>query len=205
LLAYGGYFTVLFLEVSALGSWYFNQSLGFALFLFVLSTTIGAKSTASFQWSIVPLSLALLVGAGLCFLKIGWAHSSDPTKAMGDWLAQNISPTAVIFQRDGAGAVSYFARRHIINGDGLVNNMPYQLMLRSGRLCQYLKDQKVQYIVSNTFINSTGKVQDFIFMWTKGVESIALTNVEPSKALFSSPPKPIYRVFELSDAASYCP
>jgi hypothetical protein len=207
-LSYGAYFLVLFVQVSALGSWYFNQAMGLALFLYALSTiAISSKdsiSTRAFNVAVMPLVLALLMGASLWVVKFGWANSSGPTKEMGEWLAANTPTDAVIFQRDGAGAVSYFARRHIINGDGLVNNMPYQVMLRSGKLCQYLQEQKVQYLVTNVFVNQAGNLQDFIYLWTKGVDSIALTNVSPSKALYASPSAPIYRVFKIADAASYC-
>lgn len=220
LVAYCTYFLVLFLGVSALGSWYFNQALGFSLFLYTLSTARLSKShqdnfatsddrntnqsTLSLLWLLTPLGCALLLGILLWILKFGWANSSGPTREMGEWLAANTPADAVIFQRDGAGAVSYFAQRHIINGDGLVNNMPYQVMLRSGKLCQYLQEQKVQYLVTNVFVNQAGNLQDFIYLWTKGVDSVALTNVSPSKALYSSPSMPTYRAFKISDAASYC-
>lgn len=221
LLAYSAYFLVLFLEVSALGSWYFNQALGFALFLYALSTVRlsapdlddAATSTSqnarqfalSTVWSLTPLGSTLVLGGLLWILKFGWAHSSDPTKEMGQWLAANTAPDTVIFQRDGAGAVSYFAQRHIINGDGLVNNMPYQVMLRSGKLCQYLQEQKVQYIVTNVFMNQAGLIEDFIYLWTKGVDAIPLTRVTPDKALFSSPSSPTYHVFKMPDAVTVCP
>lgn len=220
LLAYCAYFLVLFLEVSALGSWYFNQALGFSLFLYTLSTARLSRShqdnfvtsddrntnqsTLSLLWLLTPLGSALLLGILLWILKFGWANSSGPTREMGEWLAANTPADAVIYQRDGAGAVSYFAQRHIINGDGLVNNMPYQVMLRSGKLCQYLQEQKVQYLVTNVFVNQAGNLQDFIYLWTKGVDSIPLTNVSPSKALYASPSMPTYRAFKISDAASYC-
>lgn len=220
LLAYGAYFLVLFLEVSALGSWYFNQALGFALFLYALSTVrpspfyLGGSTTSINQndsqfalssvWLLTPLCGVLVLGALLWILKFGWAHSSDPTKEMGQWLAANTPADAVIFQRDGAGAVSYFAQRHIINGDGLVNNMPYQVMLRSGKLCQYLQEQKVQYIVTNVFVNKAGLIEDFIYLWTKGGDAIPLTRVSPTKALFASPSAPTYRIFTVADAVTVC-
>ena len=221
LLAYSAYFLVLFLEVSALGSWYFNQALGFALFLYALSTVRlsppyldssassntqnASQSALSSVWMCTPLCGALILGALLWIVKFGWGHSSDPTKEMGQWLAANTAVDAVIFQRDGAGAVSYFASRHIINGDGLVNNMPYQVMLRSGKLCQYLQEQKVQYLVTNVFINKAGLIEDFIYLWTKGVDAIPLTRVSPAKVLFASPSVPTYRVFTVADAVTDCP
>lgn len=219
LLAYSAYFVVLFLEVSALGSWYFNQAIGFSLFLFTLST-VGLTSSPSKDlassiksanhpvvsslWVLAPLACALVLGMLLWTIKFTGAHSSDSTKEMGEWLAVHTAPGAVIFQRDGAGAVSYFAARHIINGDGLVNNMSYQVMLRSGKLCQYLQEQGVQYIVTNTATNAAGKVQDFIALWTKGLTAVPLTMVAPQLALYTSQALPIYRVFTANTAAPQC-
>ena len=220
-LAYGAYFAVLFLEVSALGSWYFNQALGLSAFLYALSfskegTLLQSSNSLHHQgparssmglWpfiSLPPLLLAFGVGAILFVTKFSWAHSSDATKEIGDWIYGNTKLDAVIFQRDGAGAVSYFAQRSIINGDGLVNNMQYQVMLRSGKLCNYLNDQKVAYIVSNTDVGSTGQIQDYIFLWTKGLTSLPLTNVAPSLALYTTQASPHYRIFQVADAVTVC-
>jgi hypothetical protein len=203
LLSYSAYFAVLFLEVSALGSWYFNQALGLSVFLYALTLSQSGPGSKSKMW-FMPLILAFAIGGALFIAKFFWAHSSAATKEIGDWIYQNNLPNTVIFQRDGAGAVSYFAQRHIINGDGLVNNMQYQVMLRSGKLCDYLKEQKVQYIVSNTFTNSANQVQDYIFLWTKGLTSIPLTDVAASKALYSTNSKPHYRLFRIEDAGTGC-
>ena len=209
-LAYTAYFAVLFLEVSALGSWYFNQALGLSLFLYALAyqhhrqPLLITSQNSVHTFSYLPLLLALGIGVALFSSKWMWAHSSDATREMGQWLAANTKSSDVIFQRDGAGAVSYFAQRPIINGDGLVNNMQYQVMLRTGRLCHYLKDQKVQYLVSNTFVNTSGLIQDYIFLWTKGLVSLPLTNVAPSVALYTTNANPQYRVFRLAEAGTGC-
>lgn len=202
-LAYSAYFGVLFLEVSALGSWYFNQALGLSAFLFALSCTC-VSSRAHSRLSLIPLLVALAIGATLFVSKLFWAHSSDATREIGEWIYSHTDPKTVIFQRDGAGAVSYFAQRPIINGDGLVNNMHYQMMLRTGRLCDYLKEQSVQYVVSNTDVGATGQIQDYIFLWTKGMTSLPLTNVPPDLALYTTQTLPYYRIFRLSDAVRVC-
>ena len=203
LLAYGAYFTVLFLEVSALGSWYFNQALGLAIFFYALTLTKRNLASQSLL-SLLPLWAALIIGAALLVMKLMWGYSSAATKQMGEWLNRHTEPKAIIFQRDGAGAVSYFAQRNIINGDGLVNNMQYQVMLRSGRLCEYLKEQGVQYIVSNTSVNTANLIQDYIFLWTKGLSSIPLTNTIPSAAVYTTSALPHYRLFRIEDAGTGC-
>ena len=225
-LAYGAYFAVLFLEVSALGSWYFNQALGLCAFLFALTFSADAVGPQSSNappeqqlqsthlsaspkgvWHILtytPLFIAIGMGAILFNSKFFWAHSSAATKEMGEWIYRNTEPNTVIFQRDGAGAVSYFAKRHLINGDGLVNNMQYQVLLRTGKLCEYLKDQQVQYVVTNTAVNAADRVQDYIFLWTTGVASVPLTNVVPSAALYATEASPKYRLFRIQDAGTGC-
>lgn len=202
-LAYIAYFAVLFLEVSALGSWYFNQALGLSAFLFALTFSYSANRAQS-RLAFAPLLAALAIGTTLFVTKFIWAHSSDATMEIGQWIYSNTKPDAVIFQRDGAGAVSYFAQRPIINGDGLVNNMQYQAMLRSGGLCDYLKEQKVEYVVSNTDVGATGHIQDYIFLWTKGLASLPLTHVPPSLALYTTQALPHYRIFQLADAVTVC-
>jgi hypothetical protein len=203
LMAYSAYFVILFLQVSALGSWYFNQALGLTVFLCALSFSRGSSGLLP-RFAFTPLLAALVIGAALFVTKFFWAQSSDATREIGQWIHSNTKSDAVIFQRDGAGAVSYFAQRHIINGDGLVNNMQYQVMLRSGKLCDYLKDQRVQYVVSNTFVNTADRVQDYIFLWTKGLTSIPLTNVAASQAIFTSSATPHYRLFRIEDAGTDC-
>lgn len=202
-LAYSAYFVVLFLQVSALGSWYFNQALGLSAFLFALTFSCGATRAQS-RIAFIPLLSALAIGATLFVSKFIWAHSSDATREIGQWIYSNTKSDAVIFQRDGAGAVSYFAQRPIINGDGLVNNMQYQVMLRSGRLCDYLKEHQVQYVISNTDVGMTGQIQDYIFLWTKGLNSLPLTNVAPSLALYTTQASPRYRLFQVADAVTVC-
>jgi hypothetical protein len=201
--AYSAYFVILFLQVSALGSWYFNQALGLCLFLYLLSFPRAPSSPLS-RLAFIPLLAALAIGSTLFMTKFFWAHSSDATKEIGQWIYSNTKPDEVIFQRDGAGAVSYFAQRHIINGDGLVNNMQYQVMLRSGKLCEYLKGQRVQYVVSNTFVNTAGRVQDYIFLWTKELASIPLINVAASQAVFTTSATPHYRLFRIEDGGTDC-
>lgn len=203
LMAYSAYFAILFLQVSALGSWYFNQALGLTIFLFALSFSWNSSSLLP-RFAFTPLLAALVIGVTLFVTKFFWAQSSDATREIGQWITSNTKPDVVIFQRDGAGAVSYFAQRHIINGDGLVNNMQYQVMLRSGKLCDYLKDQRVKYVVSNTFVNAADRVQDYIFLWTKGLTSIPLTNVAASQAVFTTSATPHYRLFRIEDAGTGC-
>jgi hypothetical protein len=203
LMALSAYFAVLFFEVSALGSWYFNQALGLSVFLYALGFSRSPLDLMP-RFAYIPLLAAVVIGAVLFTSKFFWAHSSDATREIGQWIHNNTKPDTVIFQRDGAGAVSYFAHRPIINGDGLVNNMQYQVMLRSGKLCDYLKDQKVQYLVSNTFVNTADRVQDYIFLWTKGLTSIPLTNVTASRAIFTTSAMPRYRLFRIEDAGTGC-
>jgi hypothetical protein len=52
-----------------------------------------------------------------------------------------------IFAMSDAGHFAFFSGRHVINLDGLVNNMDYQRAIAAQRVRQYLRDNHVQYLV----------------------------------------------------------
>ena len=56
-----------------------------------------------------------------------------------------------VFQIDASGWVGWFSSRHVINGDGLVNDHAYASRLRERRLGGYLHDEGIRYIVHNLY------------------------------------------------------
>ena len=56
-----------------------------------------------------------------------------------------------IFQIDASGWVGWFSSRHVINGDGLVNDHAYARRLRERRLGGYLHEEGIRYIVHNLY------------------------------------------------------
>ena len=56
-----------------------------------------------------------------------------------------------IFQMDASGWVGWFSERHVVNGDGLVNDHEYARRLSEGKLAGYLHEQGIHYIVQNLY------------------------------------------------------
>lgn len=56
-----------------------------------------------------------------------------------------------VFQIDASGWVGWFSNRHVINGDGLVNDHAYARRLRERRLGGYLHEEGIRYIVHNLY------------------------------------------------------
>jgi hypothetical protein len=55
-----------------------------------------------------------------------------------------------VFHVDGGGYVGFMAERHVINGDGLVNSHEYAQGRRERTLQNYLHDNGVRYVVTNS-------------------------------------------------------
>lgn len=56
-----------------------------------------------------------------------------------------------VFQIDASGWVGWFSGRHVVNGDGLVNDHAYARRLREQRLGGYLHEEGIRYIVHNLY------------------------------------------------------
>ncbi len=66
---------------------------------------------------------------------------------MGAWVDKNLPKEARIGSWN-AGAVNYFSNRTVVNLDGLVNDTEYfRDYLKTGRTADYLKREKIGYIV----------------------------------------------------------
>lgn len=68
------------------------------------------------------------------------------------WIKDNTDKKAVFAMKD-AGHFGFFGEREVINLDGLVNDFKYQEVLRSKRLNEYLKENKVNYLVQHALWN----------------------------------------------------
>lgn len=60
---------------------------------------------------------------------------------------------SIIFQVDYSGLISFFSDMQIINGDGLINSFDYYKTLKEGKLSDYLKKVKPDYIIFYSFEN----------------------------------------------------
>lgn len=74
------------------------------------------------------------------------AENIDPRFELGTWLRTNTPPGATIGMFD-AGMVGYFAHRHVINLDGLVNSPDYLEVLRSRKFADYVIQNQFDYLI----------------------------------------------------------
>ena len=64
------------------------------------------------------------------------------------WARGQTSETDVFAMKD-CGNFGYFSQRRVVNLDGVVNNLDYQDVLKTGKLKEYLRKSGVQYLVQH--------------------------------------------------------
>jgi len=74
------------------------------------------------------------------------------------WSQANTDPSDVFAMKD-TGHFGFFSKRNVINLDGLVNNFEYQEILKNKKLNEYLKNNKVKYIVQHAIWNRDDLVE----------------------------------------------
>lgn len=70
------------------------------------------------------------------------------TRRAADWARQNLPEAAVLGMKD-SGAFTFYARRRVVNLDGVINNLEYQRRKCAGDLAPYLRELGVNYIVQH--------------------------------------------------------
>lgn len=159
------YFFLLMSYVAAVGSWYFNAPLALSLFVFFSSNTASRLASGS----VIRRGALIVVSATLAIASIANFGSKivGPSKIahveMGRHI-RNVLPESgkVLYQIDGSGIVSYYGEANIVNGDGLVNNFHYQEMIRAGRICDYIAEMQIRYVVTDLAPDAAGFIRDFI-------------------------------------------
>ena len=138
-----------FFFLTTMRSWYF---LPFHLVLLYLATRrdivggrVATRQAATALFSIA-LSLAYIAGAFLYHHK--YRNDQINSASFVKDLRAFTGPDDRIFQIDGTGYVGYFSRRHLINGDGLMNSYDFARRLGSRALATYLSDMQVCYIIT---------------------------------------------------------
>ena len=66
----------------------------------------------------------------------------------GHWMHDNLPPDAVVASWD-AGVVGYYADRHVVNIDGVVNSVAYYRTMGDGSYTAFLRCERVGYIVNH--------------------------------------------------------
>ena len=81
------------------------------------------------------------------FLAPGSALASESeTFLLIGFLIHGAAPTEVVATTE-SGTISFWSRRRVISLDGLINDFEYQEYLRDGRLGEYLRENRVRYLM----------------------------------------------------------
>jgi hypothetical protein len=125
-------------------AFFFGGSLGLAT-----ERSSGALRSA-LQVAVVAFAAVLIALETLAFgerFERDYAQTSDPVMTLFREVRQAIPEGAVVAGTD-VGALAFWTGRSVINLDGVINNWEYQDYLRDRRLAQYLRDKRVQYLVT---------------------------------------------------------
>jgi hypothetical protein len=107
----------------------------------------------------VTASRALFAAAAL---GVGWSYvrdysvssslrvENDPVWQIAAYAEEHSEPSTMFATTD-SGLLAFWSDRRWINLDGLVNDYEYQDVLRDGRLQQYLREHRVQYLLVTLF------------------------------------------------------
>jgi hypothetical protein len=103
--------------------------------------------------AVYPATAALLIAAVIVreqtrnsFLQNGGWHT--PVYNAAVWAREHTAPEA-IFAMSDCGHFAFFSLRRVINLDGLVNNLDFQRTLAGHRLNQYLRENRVDFLVKH--------------------------------------------------------
>jgi len=135
---------------SQVSYWYFLPALYVHVWYFL---RFGPRASIRAGW-IGRAAIALLP----LLVAAKWAVDSRIRAQQIDWSRQFVQQVQrvvpedePIFEIDASGWVGWFSQRHVVNGDGLVNDHAYARRLRENQLAGYLRDEGIQYIIQNQY------------------------------------------------------
>lgn len=141
--------------------WYFIPFAVFFSFVSVIPLYYLSESKKLFAGNIVYFSFLIIIlfywGSKIIInynqpgdtLQNNWNLESYKATL---WAKSNTNPDDIFAMKD-AGHFGFFSERRVINLDGLVNNFDYQEVLKEKKLNDYLKLNKVKYIVQHALWN----------------------------------------------------
>jgi hypothetical protein len=133
----------------AVFSWHFA--------LFIPIGAIGAAALAreaeqrlprsALRFGVAALAALLVVtqSASIRRLHLGFTGAA---REAGEWVVRSLPEDAVLGMKD-SGAFSYFARRRVMNLDGVVNSFEYAETLCRGELGEFLRAHRVEYVAQH--------------------------------------------------------
>lgn len=92
----------------------------------------------------VGLTVLQILALGFSISRLGHTFTIGAREA-GEWVAANLPPDAVIGMKD-SGIFSYFAKRRVMNLDGLANSFEFAEAVCGGRMEDFVLDHGVAFI-----------------------------------------------------------
>lgn len=92
----------------------------------------------------------LLLGMFVLFYGARWMAQPELPRYVDtriDWICQH-TPLTARFAATDAGDIAFWTSRKVINLDGLMNTFAYQDTLRAGKLGEYLRQNRVDYLLA---------------------------------------------------------
>ncbi|HXZ85165.1 MAG TPA: hypothetical protein VEI82_06720 [Myxococcota bacterium] len=130
----------------AVFSWHFALFIPIGAFsVAVLASALLERMPADVRpWLGLGLAAGLALAQAISISRLPLAFMGA-AGAAGRWVAANLPADAVLAMKD-SGAFGYFAERHVINLDGVVNSFEYQERLCRGELAAFLRERGVGYV-----------------------------------------------------------
>lgn len=167
-------------------TWYYTVAF---TILIGAAAWLRSRSESQSNTSFAVASAAVCIASLLALFKLYGSSPRGNALATAAWVRQNLGPDEAAFVSDGSGIVNYFAERHVINGDGLVNNFEYQRYVREKRVREYLEKNRVRYVLAN--VNSPdkepeGEVNVFVHNWRGPNFVYATADAADAKAVYTT-------------------
>jgi hypothetical protein len=142
--------------------WYYCPVVLYALFLLVLgvadfveSAVVEAPPSGSLARALAPIEAILLVPLVVAFVLQARTFADPHLRSIlvanrdaGQWIDENLPPDAVLASWD-AGVVGFYARRPVINLDGVANSREYYDAGRNGTIGAFLAARGLTGIVNH--------------------------------------------------------
>lgn len=156
--------------LSGVRSWYFLPGFTFSFWAGTMAlASLDGAGTPWFKFQLPSFKRSLrwgwyaVVGAVLIlslykvYRFIPLNHVRQASWNFVERAQQFIVPEGRIYQVDGSGFTGYWLRRHLINGDGLVNTYEYAERLKKNQLSGYFEEQGICYVVTDAPLKESEK------------------------------------------------
>jgi hypothetical protein len=129
--------------------WYFVVPVLFVTLMSAMILLDAAASERRWLWATGLVLGALVLGASVVDLVIGGRDSmARANQQAGRWMREHLPADAVIAGWD-CGALGFYARRPVVNLDGMVGSVDYVRALRSGRVVPWTRGLAVRYVANH--------------------------------------------------------